>query len=395
VIGAADNALILAGNGAIRKRAAQQLRRLASKTGIGVVNTFMGKGAVSLDDPHCLYTIGMQGKDHIIAAFHKADTIITIGYDLVEYAPSFWNKGKTKQIIHIDFEPAEIDRDYPVTVDVTADIADALWHLNEGLNNRFEDRLPFFDINDHAALRETIHADLWAEENDLSFPMKPQRILTDVRKALSPGDILLSDVGAHKMWIARYYQCYEPNGCLISNGFCTMGFALPGAMGATFAHPDKRVVAICGDAGFLMNVQDLETLARYNADIVCIVWADGGYGLIEWKQSNQFDGRHSDLAFNNPDFELLAKSFGPPKTSRRRWTRHWRTKVRPSSPSRWTTKRTESSPNASAISNSHSSGMSTSSTPVRHDQGRWYAVLFLGGGENFLVKHIASCVDPD
>ena len=310
VIGAAENALILAGNGAIRKRAAQQLRRLANKTGIGVVNTFMGKGAVSLDDPHCLYTIGMQGKDHIIAAFHKADTIITIGYDLVEYAPSFWNKGKTKQIIHIDFEPAEIDRDYPVAVDITADIADALWHLNEGLNARFEDRLPLFDIKDHAALRDTIHADLWAEENDLSFPMKPQRILTDVRKALSPGDILLSDVGAHKMWIARYYQCHEPNGCLISNGFCTMGFALPGAMGATFAHPDRRVVAICGDAGFLMNVQDLETLARYDADIVCIVWADGGYGLIEWKQSNQFDGRHSDLAFNNPDFELLAKSFG-------------------------------------------------------------------------------------
>jgi len=309
VIGAADNALIL-GNGAIRKRAAMQLRRLASKTGIGVVNTFMGKGAIPLDDPHCLYTIGMQGKDHIIEAFHRADTIITIGYDLVEYAPSFWNKGKAKQIIHIDFEPAEIDRDYPVAVDITADIADALWHLNEGLNDRFEDRLPFFDIQSQATLRETIRADLFAEENDLSFPMKPQRILTDVRKALSPGDILLSDVGAHKMWIARYYQCYEPNCCLISNGFCTMGFALPGAMGATFAHPDKRVVAICGDGGFLMNVQDLETLVRYNADVVCIVWVDGGYGLIEWKQSNQFDGRHSDLAFNNPDFELLAKAFG-------------------------------------------------------------------------------------
>jgi len=310
VIGEAKSALILAGNGAIRKRASKQLRRLASKTGIAVVNTFMGKGAVSLDDPHCLFTIGMQGKDHIIEAFHKADTIITIGYDLVEYAPSFWNQGIDKQIVHIDFEPAEIDRDYPVAVDITADVADALWHLNEALNERFEDRLPLFDIQKRSALRETIHADLWSEENDVSFPMKPQRILADVRKALSPGDILLSDVGAHKMWIARYFQCYEPNGCLISNGFCTMGFALPGAMGATFARPDKRVVAISGDGGFLMNVQDLETLARHNADMVCIVWIDGGYGLIEWKQSNEFDGRHSDLAFNNPDFELLAKAFG-------------------------------------------------------------------------------------
>jgi len=270
----------------------------------------MGKGAVSLDDPHCLYTIGMQGKDHIIEAFHRADVIIAVGYDLVEYAPSFWNKGKDKKIIHIDFEPAEIDVDYTIAVDVTADIADALWHLNEALNARFEERLPLFDIRDQAALRETIRADLWAEEHDVSFPMKPQRILADVRKALSPGDVLLSDVGAHKMWIARYYQCFEPNGCLISNGFCTMGFALPGAMGATYARPEQRVVAIAGDAGFLMNVQDLETLARHQADMVCIVWVDGAYGLIEWKQSNQFDGRHSDLTFNNPDFELLAKAFG-------------------------------------------------------------------------------------
>ncbi|MGH1478038.1 MAG: acetolactate synthase large subunit [Geminicoccales bacterium] len=310
LIGQSKNALILAGNGAIRKRAAKQLRRLAKKTGIGVVNSFMGKGAVPLDDPHCLYTIGMQGKDHIIGAFHRADTIITIGYDLVEYAPSFWNQGVDKQIIHIDFEPAEIDRDYPVAVDISADIADALWHLNEGLNERFEARLPLFDIGGQAALRETINSDLWSEEHDVSFPMKPQRILTDLRKTLSPGDVLLSDVGAHKMWIARYYQCYEANCCLISNGFCSMGFALPGAMGAAFARPDKQVVAICGDGGFLMNVQDLETLARHNTDMVCIIWVDGTYGLIEWKQSNQFDGRHSDLAFNNPDFEMLARAFG-------------------------------------------------------------------------------------
>lgn len=310
VIGEASSALILAGNGAIRKRAAKQLRRLAKKTGIPVVNTFMGKGAVPLDDPHCLYTIGMQGKDHIIEAFHKADAIIAVGYDLVEYAPAFWNAGKTKKIVHIDFEPAEIDKDYQVAVDVTADIADALWHLNEALNARFEGRLPLFDIGERAALRETIQADLWAEEHDRSFPMKPQRILNDLRKALSPGDILLSDVGAHKMWVARYYQCYEPNCCLISNGFCSMGFALPGAMGATYAHPGKKVVAVCGDAGFLMNVQDLETIARKKADLVCIIWVDGTYGLIEWKQSNQFDGRHSDLSFDNPDFELLAKAFG-------------------------------------------------------------------------------------
>ena len=140
--------------------------------------------------------------------------------------------------------------------------------------------------------------------------MKPQKILWDVREHLGPDDILLSDVGAHKMWIARYYQCETANTCLISNGFCSMGFALPGAMGAKLAHPDRRVLAIAGDAGFLMNVQDLETLVRYRQNVVIMIWADGEYGLIKWKQQNHFGGRHSDLAFNNPDFDLLARSFG-------------------------------------------------------------------------------------
>jgi acetolactate synthase-1/2/3 large subunit len=309
-IAAAKNPLILAGNGAIRKRAAKQLQRLARKTGIGVVNSFMGKGAVSLDDPHCLFTVGLQSRDHISFAIDEADTIITVGYDLVEYAPEFWNRGNGKTIVHIDFEPAEIDSAYPVAVDLVADVADALWQINEELNRRFEGRLPLFSIVERAELRETIAADLVAEAEDKSFPMKPQRILCDLRKALGEEDILLSDVGAHKMWIARYYQCYAPNTCLISNGFCTMGFALPGAMGAKYAHPNKRVVAVCGDAGFLMNVQELETAVRLKLNVVCLVWVDGEYGLIKWKQQTAFDGRHSDLAFGNPDFELLARAFG-------------------------------------------------------------------------------------
>jgi len=309
-IAASKKPLIMAGNGAIRKRAATQLRRLAQKAGIGVVNTFMGKGAVSLDDPHCLFTIGLQGRDHINCAIDQADTIITVGYDLAEYAPQFWNGVGEKTIVHIDFEPAEVDSAYPVAVEVVSDIADALWQINEELNRRYEGELPLFDIATRANLRATIEEDLNAEAGDQSFPMKPQRILCDLRKALGPGDVLLSDVGAHKMWVARYYQCYEPNTCLISNGFCSMGFALPGAIGAKFALPDRRVAAVCGDAGFLMNVQDLETAVRLKVNFVCLVWVDGEYGLIKWKQQNHFDGRHSDLAFGNPDFELLARSFG-------------------------------------------------------------------------------------
>ena len=310
LIGRAKYPLILAGNGTARRRAAKQLRRLAHKTGIPVVNTFMGKGAIPMDDPHCLFTIGLQGKDHILRAFHKADLVISVGYDLVEYAPDFWNPERDKQIVHIDFEPAEIDEAYPVTVDICADVADALWQINERVNEAFEGRLPLHDIARMSDLRETIWADLTAEKDDISFPMKPQRILNDIRAALRPRDILLSDVGAHKMWVARYYQCLEENTCLISNGFCSMGFALPGAVGAKVACPDSKVVAVCGDAGFLMNVQDLETAARLKVPCVVVVWLDGEYGLIKWKQQNHYGGRHSDLAFGNPDMDLLAKAFG-------------------------------------------------------------------------------------
>ena len=146
-----------------------------------------------------------------------------------------------------------------------------------------------------------------ADETEGSI--RPQKVLWDVRAALGPHDILLSDVGAHKMWVARYYQCDEPNTCLIPNGFCSMGFALPGAIGASLVHPDRHVLAIAGDGGFLMNVQEMETARRLNSHIVVMVWEDGEYGLIKWKQQDHFD-RHSDLRFTNPDWRLLAESFG-------------------------------------------------------------------------------------
>ena len=312
LIDAAKNPLIIAGNGAVRKRAAQQLQRLAHKSGIGVVNTFMGKGAIPRTDPHCLFTMGLQGRDYINLATDEADLIISVGYDLVEFAPSFWNMHSGKKIIHIDFWPAEIDSDYPVDIDIVSDVADALWQINEELNARHDaaGNLPLFDIGGRQKLRQAILDDFAMEKDDQSFPMKPQKVLWDVREALGPDDILLSDVGAHKMWISRYYQCDTPNTCLISNGFCSMGFALPGAMGAKIAEPNRKVLSICGDAGFLMNVQDLETMVRRKLPVVIVVWVDGEYGLIKWKQQNHFDGRHSELSFGNPDFELLAKSFG-------------------------------------------------------------------------------------
>ena len=307
---AAKNPIILAGNGSIRKRAADQLHRLAKKTGIPVVNTFMAKGAVPMDDEFCLFTMGLQAKDYVNHAFDKIDVVMTVGYDLVEYSPHFWNANEDKTIIHVDFLPAEIDHHYTVEVDVVGDIADALWQINIKLEQDYASHLPLHDIGKWQKLRKQILRDFAMDKDDKSYPMKPQKILWDVREVMGADDVLLSDVGAHKMWISRYYQCYTPNTCLISNGFCTMGFALPGSIGAKLARPDVNVLSISGDAGFMMNVQDLETAVRLGINAVFMVWEDGEYGLIKWKQQAQFNGKHSDLKFTNPDWTLLAKSFG-------------------------------------------------------------------------------------
>ena len=301
--------MILAGNGALRKRAALQLRRLAHKAGIPVFNTFMGKGALKRNDPHNLFTIGLQARDYANRAMEAADVVIVVGYDLVEYAPERWNPGMDKKIVHIDFLPAEVDSYYTVAAEVVGDVADALWQINVALEKDYDDRLPLNDIEKWQKLRTQIQDDHACEKNDTGFPVKPQKILWDVRAFMDPKDIVLSDVGAHKMWISRYYPAEEPNTVLISNGFCSMGFALPGAIGAKIACPEQRVLAICGDAGFLMNVQDLETAVRLKLNVVIMIWADGAYGLIEWKQQNEF-GKHYDLSFGNPDWELLAKAFG-------------------------------------------------------------------------------------
>ena len=307
------NPIILAGNGTIRKRASNRLRVLVENLGIGVINTFMGKGSVSFKDKHSLFTIGLGSGDYNNLAIDESDLVIAIGYDLVEYSPSAWNRieGREKKIIHIDYTPAEVDRDYLPNVEIIADLAGALYQLNLALINKVSrSQLPLFNIDSRKQLRSRMLNHLDKNNEDNSFPMKPQRVLADIKKVLSEEDIILSDVGAHKMWVAREYNCVNPNTCLISNGFCTMGFALPGSIGAKMAFPDKKVLSVNGDAGFLVNVQDLETAVRKKINIVAVVWLDGEYGLIKWKQQVQFKGEHSDLKFDNPNFLELAKSFG-------------------------------------------------------------------------------------
>ncbi len=301
--------IILAGNGCIRRRAARQLRIFAERTGIGVVSTFMAKGAVDRDAPYCLFTVGLQSKDLVACAIDASDLVITLGYDMVEYEPSLWNSTGDKKILHIDFLPAEVDHRYECTLEITGDLAHTLWMLNERLADH-EGTVPLFDIAQQRSVRRDMIAEFEAhKDDDTEGSIRPQKALWDVRQAMAPGSILLSDVGAHKMWIARYYQCHEPNSCLIPNGFCSMGFALPGAIGAKLVHPDRQVMAICSDGGFLMNVQEMETAARLGVNIVVMVWVDNGYGLISWKQRNQF-GRNTHLDFGNPDFAKLADAFG-------------------------------------------------------------------------------------
>ena len=277
------------------------------KTGIGVISTFMAKGCVDMDADYCLYTIGLQARDVVDCGLEQADLIITLGYDMVEYHPRLWNATGGKNIIHADFLPAEIDSHYHPDVEVIGDLAHTLWMLNECV-----DQAGGLDIDStmQASLRQTMQ-DEFAEhrDDDTKGRVRPQKVLWDVRQAMGPHDILLSDVGAHKMWIARYYQCHEPNTCLIPNGFCSMGFALPGAIAANLVSPELKTLAICGDAGFLMNVQEMETAKRLNSGIVVMVWEDHAYGLIAWKQEGEF-GRHTDLSFGNPDWLQLAEAFG-------------------------------------------------------------------------------------
>lgn len=308
VLRVAKHPIILVGNGCVRRDASEQLRFLCEQTGVGVINTFMAKGCVDMDADYCLFTIGLQARDVISCALDAADLVITLGYDMVEYHPQLWNAQRDKRIIHIDFEPAEIDEFYHPEIELVGDLAYTLSALSECIlnNGGAVVRNLAQQKSTRAAMLEDLHT---YDADETEGLIRPQKVLADVRKVMGADDILLSDVGAHKMWIARHYQCHQPNTCLIPNGFCSMGFALPGGIGASLVYPEKRILSICGDAGFLMNVQEMETAKRLGSNVVVMVWEDFAYGLIAWKQDNEF-GKHTELSFGNPDWMLLAQSFG-------------------------------------------------------------------------------------
>jgi len=298
----ASHPLIFAGNGVIRGGASRELRELARTHGIPVVHTFMAKGSMPSDDDLCLLSAGLQARDYVSYGFDKADLIITVGYDPVEYAPKFWNPDRKKPIIHIDFTPAEVDSFYQPVVEVVADVREALELLNDMVKGE-KDPSPYLE------LRRLILKDLEEGAEDQTFPLKPQHILRELRARMGREDILISDVGTHKLWIARTFPAYEPNTVLISNGLAAMGFALPAAIAAKLVHPERKVVAVSGDGGFLMNCQELETARRLGLAVVNVIFRDGGYNLIQWKQQTHL-GRETGVTFGNPDFVALAEAFG-------------------------------------------------------------------------------------
>ena len=304
-ISKSKNPLILVGNGAIRAGAGEELTEFATRMNIPVVNTFMGKGVIPYTHPLALWTVGLQQRDHINCAFDQTDLIIAVGYDLIEYSPKKWNPQGTIPIIHIGAEPAEIDSSYIPLVEVVGDISDS---LNEIMKQADRQGKPTPSAVD---LRGEIREDYEHYANDEGFPIKPQKLIYDLRQVMGPEDIIISDVGAHKMWIARHYHGERPNTCIISNGFAAMGIALPGAIAAKLVHPDRNVVAVTGDGGFMMNCQELETALRVGTPFVTLIFNDGGYGLIEWKQQNHFGvGESAFIKFGNPDFVKFAESMG-------------------------------------------------------------------------------------
>jgi len=302
VLGRARHPVVLAGAGVARDDAVEALRRFSERLNIPVATTFQGKGAMPDDHPNALGTIGFMVKDYANFGFDQADLVVAVGYDIVEYSPVRWNPAGDKRIIHIHRTVAEVDANYPLEVGLQGSIGEAL--------DAIADASIIHPVTADVPPVKALLAKEWERgATDASFPVTPARIVHDIREAMGRDDIVLCDTGAAKMWMARLYPTYEPNTCLISNGLATMAFALPGAIAAKMVYPDRKVLAVMGDGAFLMSVAELETAVRERVPLVVLVWVDGGYGLIGWKQDLHF-GRRASVAFGNPDFVQLAASFG-------------------------------------------------------------------------------------
>jgi acetolactate synthase-1/2/3 large subunit len=303
ILRSARNPILLAGHGAARSDASAAVRRFAEILDIPVATTFHGKGVMPDDHPLALGAVGFMRHDYVNFGFDQADAIVAVGYELQEFDPVRINPSGDTSIIHVHRFPAEVDAHYNVAVGLHADIGRTLDELAELVAREHS------SSSGHERIRELLFDELDRGRADDRYPLAPARIVADTRTALGRNDIVLVDTGALKMWMARLYPTYEPNTCLISNGLSTMGWTLPGAIGAKIARPDAKVLVATGDGSFLMNSQEIETALRLKIPMVILIWDDNAYGLISWKMDLEI-GHNVDTRFGNPDFVAYAESFG-------------------------------------------------------------------------------------
>jgi acetolactate synthase-1/2/3 large subunit len=302
VLAEAAHPIVLAGPGVARDGATEALIRFSERLNMPVATTFLGKGVFPDNHPNALGTIGFMVKDYANFGFDRADVVVAVGYDLVEYSPARWNPLADKQIVHVHRTVAEVDAHYDLAVGLQGSIGETLDAIGASSD--------VHDIRGEIFLaRGLVREELERGAADDAFPMAPARVVSDIRSVLADDDIVLCDTGAVKMWMARLYPTYRPGTCLVSNGLATMAFSLPGAIAAKMAFPERTVLAVMGDGAFAMSMAEIETAVRERVPIVILVWVDGGYGLIGWKQDIHF-GRRSAVSFTNPDFVQLAESFG-------------------------------------------------------------------------------------
>lgn len=302
-LGAADHPIILAGNGVIRAGGSDQLQQLAETTGVPVLTTFMGKGAIDGKHELSIGTIGFNENDYSMCGLKRADTVLVVGMDYIEYHPQHWNPDRNKTLLHVSGTQPEIDSYYQVELGLVGDVD----RLLEQLASRASP-IPGTDYS--SPLKEFVQQETTKHATDDSFPVKPQRLVGDLRATLAPRDILLSDVGAHKYWLSRLYPARNPNTFIVSNGFASMGISLPGGIAAALtAEEDVEVVAAAGDGGFLMNVQELETAERLGVDMTVVVFDDQEYAAITMEQHERY-GETFGSTFGNPDIPALSESFG-------------------------------------------------------------------------------------
>ena len=303
MIEAAKMPLLLIGAGANRKRTSKALTHFVEATGIPFFNTQMGKGVLDERHPKFLGTAALSKNDFLHCAINRADLIINVGHDVIEKPPFFMEKDRTK-VIHVNFFPAQVDEVYFPQLNVIGDIASSI----NALSNQIKDKSNW-DFSYYGRIKDEVESHLTKYSEDNRFPILPQRIVHVVREKLADDGIVTLDNGVYKIWFARNYKCYQPNTLLLDNALATMGAGLPSAILAKLIHPEKKVISVCGDGGFMMNSQELETATRLGIDLVVIILNDSSYGMIKWKQEGMgFD--NFGLDYKNPDFVKYAESYG-------------------------------------------------------------------------------------